>query len=357
MAENAEGQEKSEEASGKRLQDARDRGQVSKSVDVTTAAVILIGGSSVFLLGGNLITQFKGFMSYILANSSTLVITDQNVFKYYPELLFFIGKLILPMLILIMVVVIASEVSQVGIHFASKKFTEFENYTKVFKLGAGLKRIFFSSQSIVELIKSIFKIFIVSFVFYSIISSRINEILSLAEKPFMEMGNFMVDLSKSLVLYAGLAYITIALSDFFYQRRKFRTEMKMTKQEVKEETKQMEGDPKIKSRIRALIRSRFRRMMINNVAKADVVITNPTHYAIALEYKTGQSNAPVVVAKGGDFIALQIREKAKEFNIPIVEDPPLARALFHNVEVDDEIPENMFKAVAQVLAYIYNLKK
>lgn len=357
MAENAEGQEKSEDASGKRLEDARDRGQVSKSVDVTTAAVILIGGSTVFLFGGNLITQYKAFMSYILTNSSTLVITDQNVFKYYPELLFFIGKLILPILLTIMVVVIASEVSQVGLHFASKKFTEFENYTKVFKLGAGLKRIFFSSHSIVELIKSIFKIFIVGFIVYALISSRINEILSLAEKPYMEMGIFMVDLSKSLVLYAGLAYIAIALADFFYQRRKFKSDMKMTKQEVKEETKQMEGDPKVKSRIRSLIRSRFRRMMIKNVANADVVITNPTHFAIAIQYKTGEQNAPIVIAKGQDFIALQIREKAIEYNIPIVEEPPLARALYHNVEVDDEIPENLFKAVAQVLAYIYSLKK
>lgn len=357
MAENQDGQEKSEDASQKRLGDARDKGQVAKSVDVTTSAVILLGGMAVYLLGTNIISTMKSFMGYILNNSATLQITDQNVIKYYPELLFFLAKIILPAGLVIYAIILASEIGQVGLKFSSKKFTEVENYTRIFKLGAGLKRIFFSSQSIVELMKSIAKMSIIGVILYFLISKKIDDIVLLADKPFTELTNQMADISYSLVLYVGMAYITIAFSDFLYQRRKFRNDMKMTKQEVKEESKQMEGDPKIKQRIRSLMRSRMKKLMIQNVAKADVVITNPTHFAVAIMYDTQNMGAPIVLAKGADFIAKQIRDKATELNIPIVEEPPLARALYHNVEVEQEIPENLFRAVAQVLAYVYGLKK
>jgi flagellar biosynthetic protein FlhB len=254
-------------------------------------------------------------------------------------------------------VIIVAEAGQVGFNFSSKKFTDIENYTKVFKIGSGIKRIFFSSQSLFELGKSIVKMTLIGIVLYLIIDKHIEEIVTLAEKPFGEFTNLMAELSYDLILYVGMTYVTIAFADYIYQKRKYKNDLKMTKQEVKDEGKQMEGDPKVKQRIRSLFRQRLRKLMIANVAKADVVITNPTHFAVAVVYSQGEMNAPIVLAKGMDFIAKQIRDKAEEHNIPLVEDPPLARALYYNVEPDQEIPENLFASVAKILAFVYGLKK
>lgn len=356
MAENAEGQEKSETASQKKLDDGRDRGQVAKSADITTAAILLIGGLTVLLYSSYSLNTVKGFMGYILHNSSTLVITDQNVFKYYSELLIFLATVLLPIMGIIYVLILASEISQVGFKIATKKFTEPENYTRIFKLGSGLKRVFFSSHSIFELGKSLAKIFIIGIVVLLVVKNHIDAIATMLDKPYLEIGSFMYSLSFELVTKVGLVYILIALSDYFYQKWKFSNDMKMTKQEVKDEYKQTEGDPKVKGRVRSYMRSRLKKIMLNNVAKADVVITNPTHFAVAIQYENGSMSAPKVIAKGADFLAYKIREKAKNHNIPIVEDPPLARALFHNVEIEAEVPEELYKAVAKVLAYVYSLK-
>lgn len=357
MAENAEGQEKSEGASQKKLDEGRDRGQVAKSTDVTTASILLIGGLIVLYFGAYYLNTVKGFMGYLLHNSSTLQITEQNVYKYYLELLAFLGTILLPIMGLIYIIILASEISQVGFKFASKKFTEPENYTRIFKLGAGLKRIFFSSNSLFELGKSLAKVVIIGGVVSLTLKNHIDSIVSIMEKPYLEIGSFMYDLSFELFTKVGLVYIIIALSDYFYQKWKFTNDMKMTKQEVKDEYKQTEGDPKVKGRIRSYMRSRMRKIMLNNVATADVVVTNPTHFSVAIKYENGSMSAPRVVAKGADYLAYKIREKAKQNNIPIVEDPPLARALFHNVEVETEIPEELYKAVAKILAYVYSLKK
>jgi flagellar biosynthetic protein FlhB len=167
----------------------------------------------------------------------------------------------------------------------------------------------------------------------------------------------MASISIELVIKVGVVYIVIAVSDALFQKWQHKEDLKMTKQEVKDENKQSEGDPMVKARMRQIMRSKIRSAMMKSTAEADVVITNPTHYAVALKYEMGQMTAPKVVAKGADFLAARIREIATDNNVPIVEEPPLARAIYFNVEVDDEIPENLFKAVAQILAYIYNLKK
>lgn len=357
MAENKDGQEKSESASQKKLDEGRDKGQVAKSTDVTTASVILLGGLTVLLYGAYSVNNIKGFMGYMLNNSSSLQITDQNIFRYYGDLMYFLATILLPIMGIIYVIILASEISQVGLKLSLKKFGEPETYTKIFKIGAGLKRVFFSTNSLFELVKSLAKVFVISIVVILTLKGHLDSIVSILEKPYLEIGSFMFQLSMELVTKVGLIYILIALSDYFYQKWKFANDMKMTKQEVKDEYKQTEGDPKVKSRVKAYMRSRMRKIMINNVAKADVVITNPTHFAIAVQYENGSMSAPKVVSKGADFLAHKIREKAKEHNIPIVEDPPLARALFHNVEIEAEVPEELYKAVAKVLAYVYSLKK
>lgn len=357
MAENKEGQEKTEDATRKRLDDGRERGQVSKSMDITTSAVLLLGGLSVFVFGIPLINNYMSFMTHILQNSSQMTINYENFISYYPKIIGYIAGLILPVILIIFFIVLTSEVSQVGLKVAWKKFSEFEDLKKIFKIGAGLKKIFFSSRSIFELAKNFAKIILLGSVILTTLYGNFEEVLSMVEKPYMEIGLLMSSLALEILLKMGIVYIIIAISDFIYQRWKFKEDMKMTKQEVKDEHKQMEGDPKVKGQFRSLMRQRVRKAMISSVAEADVVITNPTHFAVAIKYDQSKMFAPKVIAKGADFIALQIREKAKENNVIIYEEPPLARALFYNVEINQEIPENLFKAVAEVLAYVYSLKE
>lgn len=357
MAENKEGQEKSEDATRKRLDDGRDRGQVSKSADVTTSAVLLIGGLSVFVFGIPLINNYMTFMSHILQNSSQISINYENFISYYPKIIGYTAGLILPVILIIFFIVLSSEVSQVGLKVAWKKFSEAEDLKKIFKIGAGLKKIFFSSRSIFELVKNFAKITFLGAVIFTTLYGNFEQVLSMVEKPYMEIGLLMSSLALEILIKMGIVYMLIAFSDYIYQKWKFKQDMKMTKQEVKDEHKQIEGDPRVKGQFRSLMRQRVRKAMINSVSEADVVITNPTHFAVAIKYDQGKMFAPRVVAKGADFIAKQIREKAKENNVVIYQEPPLARALYYNVDINQEIPENLFKAVAEVLAYVYSLKE
>ncbi len=356
MAENKDGQEKSEPASAKRMLEARQRGQVSKSQDVTTAAVLLFGGFAVFVLGAPMMSSFRNFMGYILSNSSSIVLNFENIIFYFQSFVAFLATIQLPIIGLIFVIILSAEISQVGVKIATKKFTEGLNFKQIFNPFSGLKKVFFSSKSIFELIKNIFKILILGTVVYWVLSDKWEETIGMLERPFVDIGVFMVDLSMELVLKMGLVYIVIAVSDAVFQKWKFKKDLMMTKPEVKEETKQAEGDPKIKARLRQIMRQRIRKLMLSNVAQADVVITNPTHFAVALEYKTDKMSAPVVTAKGADFIALKIRELAEDNDVTIIEDPPLARTLYFSVDIYQEIPENLFKAIAQVLAYVYQMK-
>lgn len=357
MAENKDGQEKSEPASAKRLQEARQRGQVSKSIDVTTAVILLFGTITFLIFGGPMIDSLKEFMKETFRGISTIQITQSNIITHFKSLLLFLASILLPILTLIFIVTLATEISQTGIQLATKKFTEGAQLKQLKNPFSGLKKIFFSSRSFFELGKSIAKILVLGFVAYTVLDDNAIFTLSLVQMSFYEIAEHMARVTFELMIKVGLVYILIAVVDYFYQKYKFKEDMKMTKQEVKEEGKQAEGDPKVKAHLRSLMRGRIRRLMMKNVEEADVVITNPTHFAVALKYKPGAMNAPVVVAKGADFLAAQIRKKANENDIPIVEEPPLARALFFSVDVDQPIPENLFKAVAQILAYVYHLKK
>jgi flagellar biosynthetic protein FlhB len=356
MAENKDGQEKTEAPSAKRLTDARDKGQVSKSQDVSSAAVLLIGGITVFILGKPMIDSLTHLLSTTLRNIGLIEITEQNVYDLYYRFIISFAQMGLPIVLSIFVIVFLSEMSQVGFHWAGKKFTEGLNWQSIFNPFSGIKRIFFSGRSIFELLKNIVKLILMGSIVYQVIKLRADEAIKMVEMPYLEIGKYMASISLELITKIGVVYIVIAVSDYFYQKYKFIDDMKMTKQEVKEETKQTEGDVRVKARIRQMMRARIRKLMLSNVKKADVVIMNPTHYAVAIVYKQGEQSAPKVVAKGIDFLALQIRAIAEENDIPVVVEPPLARALYANTDIDEEIPENLFKAVAQVLAYIYTLK-
>lgn len=356
MAENKEGQEKTEAATPKRLREAKEKGQVAKSMDVTTAVILLIGGMSVFIFGNSIYERLMKFFDYSFRNSWSIEVNEQNILKLYPDLIGFIASLILPLMLLFTFLILAAEISQVGLTVATKKWTDPETYKKIFKIGSGLKKIFASSQSFFELAKSIAKVLLLGAVIIWIVNNDLEAIVSVPLQNYTAVLILMGEMSFKIVLAVGLVYILIAISDMIFQKWKHKEDMKMTKQEVKDETKQTDGDPHVKGKLKGLIRSRFRKMMVQNVGEADVVVTNPTHFAVALKYSNNNMGAPRVVAKGADFLAARIREEARKHNVEIVEDPPLARTLFYNVEVDMEIPENLYKAVAQLLAYVFSLK-
>jgi flagellar biosynthetic protein FlhB len=357
MAENPEGMEKTEQATSKRLDESRDKGQVAKSMDVTTSVIILLGGMSVFYFGANISNELMGFTRTTFMNLGNIQITELSFIEMFNKLILFMAMLLAPILLFVFAITLFSEIAQVGLKFASKKFTEGLRFKQIINPFGSLKKIFFSSNSIFELVKSIFKLLFIGLIAYGILRSKDEQIISLMEKPFIETATFIFATSFELIWKLGLVYIIIAVADYFYQKWKFADDMKMTKQEVKDEAKQMEGDPQIKSRIRSIMRNKLRQIMMKNVPRADVIITNPTHFAVAIEYKQGQMTAPRVVAKGVDFLAMKIRDIAMENDIPIVENPPLARQIYFNVDIDQEVPEEMYKAVAQVLAYIFSLKE
>ena len=228
------------------------------------------------------------------------------------------------------------------------------NFTK-FNPVNGMKRIF-SKQGLMELFKSIMKILLIGGVAYQTIAGKMDQVMILWDMAPTQISLFVLRVSFEIFLKTVWAILILAVIDYIFQRRQFTDNMKMTKHEVKEEFKQMEGDPKVKARIRQIQREFSRRRMMADVPKADVVVTNPTHLAIALLYDTEQASAPVVVAKGQDLVARKIREIAETHRVPIMEDKPLAQALYKSVEVGQTIPYEFYQAVAEVLAYVYRLK-
>ncbi len=355
MAENKDGQEKTEAASGKRLSEARDKGQVAKSIDTTSAVLLLFGGIIVYTFGDAMMESLSSFIRLMFRQAAVTPLTETSISHYYGDLIVFIGTLLFPILGAIVLISLIAEIAQVGFHFSTKKFTDPSNALRMFKILPNLKNMIFSSRAVVELLKGFVKLLVIGSVVYTVLDDRVTQLVELISMPLHHIAMFMAELGFELVYKVALAYFMIAAADFFWQKFKYKRDMMMTKQEVKEESKQSEGDMQSKLRMRAIGRDRLRRLMLQRVKEADVVITNPTHYAIALQYKPGME-APLVIAKGVDHLALKIREIATNANIPIVEDKPLAQALYKMVDIDQFIPETLFRAVAQVLAYVYKLK-
>ncbi len=344
------GGEKTEEPTPKKRADARKKGQVGRSQELNTAFVLLIGFFSLKLLWDSIYLSIANYTTYVFSNVNQTVDTE-NVIRIFIGIMTILAQTALPIMLFIMVIGLAINFFQVGLTFNTESI-EF----KLDKLNPinGFGRIF-SKRSLVELVKSFFKILVIGFFLYRFIHEQL-----LAMPQFM-----FFDLTTSLALVAEIifqmAFIVIgvimvmAFCDYGYQKWQTTQDLKMTKQEVKDEMKQSEGDPQIKGKIRQKQRQMAMARMMKEVPKADVIITNPTHYAIALAYKSGMI-APQLVAKGQDLVAQRIKEIAREARITIVENKPLARALYASVEVGDIVPQELYQAVAEVLAYVYRLK-
>jgi flagellar biosynthetic protein FlhB len=352
MAE-VDGQEKTEQASGKRQSDSRNEGKVAKSVELNSLAIFTTGLLLLFLTQRSIGSHLSDFTVGIFNSLDTLDVSKDFLQNFAKNCFYQLFLMLAPILGSLLAIGLIVNIAQVGFKISLKalkpKFTKFNPIS-------GLKRIFGSTHSFIEILKSLVKLVIIGGFTYSILSGLVLNASMLAELTIPEVVNYMIEAAYTLLWKIALLYALIAAIDFIYQKYKFKKELMMTKQEVKEENKQLEGDPKIKSRIRRLQYQSAKSRMMKNVPKADVVITNPTHFAVALRYDLKKDSAPRVLAKGVDELAQRIKAIAIENDVPIHEDRELARALFKYCNIGDEIPAKLFKAVAQILAYLYKLK-
>lgn len=344
--------EKTEKATPKRKREAREKGQVFKSIEVISAFSLLAMFGVLSVFGGMIIDNAKSIMSYFFSQPAPETLTATQVARNATDAVILFLKVVAPIFAGAFLCSLLFNVAQVGFVFSTKALMpKFERIS----IGAGFKRIF-SKRTIIELAKSILKLAILGFVAFSEYQSHVKEFPQLMGEDIASSAAAFFKMLLSLAFKLGIAFAVFAPFDYIYQRWKHNKDMMMTKQEVREEYKLTEGNPQIKARIAQKQKQMSRTRMIQAVSYADVIITNPTHYAIALEYKEDKMKAPVVIAKGVDYLAQKIKERAKELNIEMVENRPLAQSLYFFCDVGDEVPENMYKAVAEILAYVYRLK-
>lgn len=355
FAKEGPGGEKTEDATSKKLQDVREEGNVAKSTEVVTAATLLtlflclkIG---VGFVGNRLLSTFDRF--YPLIQRFVQEGINAANFRYlFVRFSIDLGISVAPFFATGFVVAILANALQFQFKATAKPLQP--KFNKINPIN-GFKRIF-SPNTLIELLKSIIKIGMISYLAYGIFVDHVKDIYLLYDMSIMQGINLMFDIIMELGIKISVLFILIGAADLFYQRWKFKEDNKMTKQEVKDEFKNSEGDPHIKGQQKQRMQQASQRRMMAAIPEADVVITNPTHFAVALAYESGKGQAPVVVAKGADFMAARIKDIAKESGVVIVENKPLARMLYYNVELDAEIPPELYQAVAEVLAYVYQLR-
>lgn len=346
--------EKTEKATPKKREDSRKKGQVLKSQDVTSAIVLLSVFLFLFFAAGYMKDRFYKFFKETFHTYITMGKLDiDQTMMIYMQVIKEMAFIMLPVMLIAMVAAIAGNIIQFGLLFTGEplKF----DLKKIDPI-KGLKRIF-SIKAIVELLKSLLKISFIGGVTSIILYNNIDKVLNLAFKTPSAVMKTVGELVALMGIAASFVLLFISILDFLYQKFDYEKNLKMSKQDIKDEYKNSEGDPLIKSKIKQRQREMAMRRMMQEVPQADVVITNPTHYAIAIKYTDGDMDAPVVVAKGVDFIAQKIKLIAKENDIVTVENRPLARALYADTEVGDRIPDQFFKAVAEVLAYVYRIQR
>jgi flagellar biosynthetic protein FlhB len=345
------GGERTEAPSAKRRQEFRDKGQVAQSKEVHTAAlfsVILIFW--IFYMP----TFWNGLNSLLISiwySSSDVVVNPANIISLSFYIFQQFALLLGPLFLLILIVGFFSSFFQIGWIFTAEPMIPDISRFDVIK---GIGR-FFSQKSLLEIVKSMLKVGLIGWIAFSTVLDKFNEALVLVDTPAITIIHFIGKTAALILTKICALLILLALIDFLFVKWEMEQKMKMTKQELKEEFKETEGDPFIKSQIRSIQAQMARKRMMAEVPKADVVVTNPTHLSVALRYTPGKMDAPVIVAKGAGHVAMRIREIAREHNIPLVENPPVAR-LLHKMDLGATIPEEMFKAVAEILAYVYSLK-
>lgn len=349
--ESPSGGEKTEAPSAKRRDDFRKKGQVAQSKEVQTAALFTI--LLIFWIF-YLPTFWEGFTALIFSlwqSSGEFELTPSSVLNLSSFLLQKIGLLFAPLFMLVLIIGFFSSIFQFGWLVTAKPLIP--DFSKLNPI-TGMSR-FFSKKSIIEVIKSLLKVLLIGWVAYSTVLNNFEEALILIDTSVGITFSYLARISTLILAKVCAILILIAFLDFLFVKWELEEKMKMTKQEMKEEFKESEGDPHIKAQIRAIQQEMARKRMMAEVPKADVIVTNPTHISVAIRYDSKEMDAPIVLAKGADFIAMKIREIGRESDIPIIENPPVAR-LLHKLEIGEHVPEDLFKVVAEILAHVYSLK-
>ena len=344
--------EKTEKATPKKRQDSKKKGQVAKSQDVNTSINLITLFSVLLLMGRFMYNHLFALMRKYLQDFTVTDFSEESMQVILIEILMEMGLILGPVFVAAVVAGVLANVMQIGFMFSTESIQ-----FKLEKLDPikGFKRIF-SMRAIVELLKSILKISFVGFVAFYVLWNRMEEIMILSQISVADAMATLADITIKVGYYAAVALLFIALLDYMYQKYDFEKNIRMSKQDIKDEYKNSEGDPLIKSKIKQKQRQMAAQRMMQEVPNADVVITNPTHFAIALKYDESKAEAPFVVAKGVDFVAQKIKYIAKENDVVMVENRPLARSLYDQAEVGQAIPEEFFKAVAEILAFVYKTK-
>lgn len=350
--ENEQGQEKTERPTSRRIRQAREEGNVPRSMEINSAAVLIAGMSTLFFFGGWLMKRLTEMTVAVLMRLDEIGIDPANFQGYIKGTAFWLLKTLLPFFIVVAVTGILINLVQVGPLFTAKSLQP-----KLSKLNPvkGLKNLF-NQQAAVRLVTNIAKVFVVGLVAYKVVRKAWPQFVPLMDSTVLDIFHFLVATIWKVAVWSIAALVVLALIDLFYQRWRYIEQLKMSKQEVKEETKMSEGDPKVKQKIRQVQFQIAFNTMIKELPNADVIVTNPTHVAVALKYDGSGMAAPVVVGKGLRKLAERIKRIAREHDIPIVENPPLARALYKSCQVGDEIPGQFYQDVAEILAQIYQLR-
>ena len=344
------GGEKTEAPSSKRREDFRKKGQIAQSKEVQTAALFTI----ILLFWIFYLPTFWNGLTELIAyswQSSDYEITPASTMTLATFLLQKLGRLIAPLFLLVLIIGFFSSVFQFGWLLTAKPLIP--DFSKLNPI-KGMAR-FFSKKSFIEVIKSLLKVVLVGWIAYSTVLNNFNEALILVDAPIVTTVSYLGRISAIILAKICAVLILIAFLDFLFVKWELEEKMKMTKQELKEEFKESEGDPHIKAQIRSIQQQMARKRMMSAVPKADVIITNPTHISVAIRYDSKEMTSPVIIAKGADLVAMKIREIARKHEIAIVENPPVAR-LLHKLDIGEHIPEDLFKVVAEILAHVYSLK-
>lgn len=345
---------KTEDATPRRVEDAIEKGQVINSKEVSNFAILACLACIISWVLPYLSKQSMLNLADFIVNAHDITVDQKATGLIFQNLIFFNFKLLSSIFIMLIVAAILASFIQMG-RFNVSLEPLMPSLSKISPL-SGLKKMF-SLKSVMEFLKGIVKITIIGLILFFIIWNDLNELPGLMNLSLQAFLNFIHDIANDIMIGVMVAMAFIAALDYMYQRYEFYKNLMMTKQEIKEEHKQTEGSPEIKQKLRSIRMEKAKNRMMAQVPDADVIITNPTHFSIALKYDMETMPAPLLIAKGQDTLALKIREIANDNDIPLVENPPLARILYANVEVDDPIPVEHYEAVAAVISYVYKIKK
>lgn len=350
---NESAQEKTEQATPQRREEFRKRGDVFQSREVTSVLILAASVLVFYIAGVFIFEQLQDIMKTVFTEAAGFEFTTVNLLALMGKLLKSVGIMFIPVAIGVLVAGVGSSLAQVGVLFSSESFKfDLDRINPV----NGLKRLLTPSK-LVDVVKQAFKMVIIGGVAYFSIKTEIENAPSLVNVDVPNLIPYLGSAILRLVLETGVLLVVLALFDFLWERQKYEQKIRMTKEELKQDIKEREGDPLVKSRIKSIQRTIASKRMMEAVPTADVIVTNPTHIAVALIYDRDEMPAPKIIAKGAGFVAQKIKEIAREYSVPIVENKPLAQAMYRKLKIGQFIPRELFEATAQVLAYIYRLKK